>query len=365
MKKNLLSCLFFIVFILATTGILPSKAFAQICGPVNITQEPNQILKTTQRPKITVTAGIDCFVTNVDYKFAVWFENGEIDSILLAAPSGKIQDKKTFVAEWDMSNTIGGKSVGTWHFSLWQGKEKGDRQPNRTIVTQYDFTITYPGSNPSIKPSQPAYQVGSSVAFDITGAQTGQDYTFWWDGDQDARAEINASSPAFKLGPVPPKNNDPGTAKFCMYPGGVNAHKVVGVSCEFSTSVAFTSGPPPSGGGASGGGFGPVTPQNFVTNCLGGKQGINTAVGCIPIEDANSFAGWFLKWAIGIAGGIAFLMLIFSGFQIMTSSNNPQQLQTGRELLTAAVSGLILIVFSAFLLKLIGVDILGIPGLGK
>lgn len=122
-------------------------------------------------------------------------------------------------------------------------------------------------------------------------------------------------------------------------------------------------GQPVQNPGPPSGGFTPVAPQNFVATCPDGTQGINTAVGCIPIENANTFVGWFLKWAIGIAGGIAFLMLIFSGFQIMTSSNNPQQLQTGRELLTAAVSGLILIVFSAFLLKLIGVDILGIPGL--
>lgn len=106
-----------------------------------------------------------------------------------------------------------------------------------------------------------------------------------------------------------------------------------------------------------------IPPVDLTKGC--GADAIDTAIGCIPYKDTNSFAAWFLKWAIGIAGGIAFLMIIFSGFQIMTSSNNPQQLQTGRELLTAAVSGLILIIFSAFLLKLIGVDILGIPGLGQ
>lgn len=107
----------------------------------------------------------------------------------------------------------------------------------------------------------------------------------------------------------------------------------------------------------------PVAPVDLTGEgtCTGTR--ISTAIGCIPYGDPNSFIAWFLKWAIGIAGGIAFLMIIFSGFQIMTSSNNPQQLQTGRELLTGAVSGLILIVFSVVLLKLIGVDILGIPGL--
>lgn len=127
-------------------------------------------------------------------------------------------------------------------------------------------------------------------------------------------------------------------------------------------SQDFRVTPDGSGGGPSGSPVS-ITPVNTQGRCTAGQ--IDTAVGCIPYNDVNSFAAWFLKWAIGIAGGIAFLMIIFSGFQIMTSSNNPQQLQTGRELLTAAVSGLILIIFSAFLLKLIGVDILGIPGLAS
>lgn len=93
-------------------------------------------------------------------------------------------------------------------------------------------------------------------------------------------------------------------------------------------------------------------------------RGISTALGCIPTKDTNEFAAWFLKWAIGIAGGIAFLLIVVSSFQIMTAAGNPERLQGGRELLTAAISGLILIIFSVFLLQLIGVEILKIPGFG-
>lgn len=97
--------------------------------------------------------------------------------------------------------------------------------------------------------------------------------------------------------------------------------------------------------------------------CGNNRNSINTAIGCIPVNDTNAFAGWFLGWAIGVSGGLALLLIVFSGFQIMTAAGDPQKLQEGRELLTAAVSGLILIIFSIFLLRLIGVKILAIPGI--
>jgi hypothetical protein len=48
----------------------------------------------------------------------------------------------------------------------------------------------------------------------------------------------------------------------------------------------------------------------------------------------------------------------------MTSAGNPERLTASRELITSAVIGLMLILFAVFLLKLIGVNILGIPGWG-
>lgn len=44
----------------------------------------------------------------------------------------------------------------------------------------------------------------------------------------------------------------------------------------------------------------------------------------------------------------------------MTSSGDPNKLKAGQELLTAAISGIIMLIFSVFILKVIGVDILKI-----
>lgn len=101
-------------------------------------------------------------------------------------------------------------------------------------------------------------------------------------------------------------------------------------------------------------------PDNVWGSC-GTNVGVNTALGCIPIN-FRDFSAWLIGRGIGIAGGIAFLLMAYAGFMIIMSSGDPQRLQAGRELLTAAISGLLLIICSIFILKVIGIDILNIPG---
>lgn len=88
-----------------------------------------------------------------------------------------------------------------------------------------------------------------------------------------------------------------------------------------------------------------------------------TAIGCLGGESPNDFVASLLKIGTGLGGGIAFLLILFSGFQRIMSAGNPEKLHEAKELMTAAISGLLLIIFSVFLLRLIGVDILQIPGL--
>jgi len=92
--------------------------------------------------------------------------------------------------------------------------------------------------------------------------------------------------------------------------------------------------------------------------------GIDTAIGCIPVEDTNQFMGWILGWAVGVGGGIAFLLIIYASFMVMTSQGDPTRLKAGQELLTSAISGLIMLIFSIFILKFIGIDILGLNNFG-
>jgi len=95
------------------------------------------------------------------------------------------------------------------------------------------------------------------------------------------------------------------------------------------------------------------------------KGRLYTAIGCIPFMTGNVFIRFILSWGIGIAGGIAFILIIVAAFQIITSSGDPKKLQAGRELMTSAIAGLVLLIFSVLILRIIGVNILGIPGFGS
>ena len=97
------------------------------------------------------------------------------------------------------------------------------------------------------------------------------------------------------------------------------------------------------------------------SGCMNDGKHVWTAFGCIA-TDPSAFLGEVLRIGIGIGGGVAFLLILFGGFQILTSAGNPEQLEAGRELASSAVTGLLLIILSIFLLRLIGVNILGIPG---
>jgi len=87
---------------------------------------------------------------------------------------------------------------------------------------------------------------------------------------------------------------------------------------------------------------------------------IDTAIGCISVKDNKAFAEDLLGFLMGIAGGLGFLLIVYSGFLIMTSSGDPKKLAAGKETLTAAIAGLLLLVLGTYLLRVIGVDILGI-----
>lgn len=100
---------------------------------------------------------------------------------------------------------------------------------------------------------------------------------------------------------------------------------------------------------------------------IGGANGNN---GCASVDTA--FGVWdttpqgFVKSLFGIllsiSGTIAVLIIIFAGYKMIMSQGDPEKIQAAREQLTAAIIGLLFLIFSLVILQVIGVDILHLPG---
>lgn len=110
---------------------------------------------------------------------------------------------------------------------------------------------------------------------------------------------------------------------------------------------------------------GPSPNPTINPTCGGNNSAVDTALGCIQIDSMDNFLKNILGKVIFVASGIAFLLMAFGAFQVLTSAGSPEKVKAGSELITSALSGLLFIIFSVFLLKLIGVDILQIPGFGN
>lgn len=95
------------------------------------------------------------------------------------------------------------------------------------------------------------------------------------------------------------------------------------------------------------------------------EGGIWTSIGCLHGNLHKFIVEDVLGKALGFGGLIAILCVIYVVFTLQTSAGNPEKLKKARELLTSCIVGLLLIIFSVFILKLIGFDILRIPGFVK
>lgn len=91
---------------------------------------------------------------------------------------------------------------------------------------------------------------------------------------------------------------------------------------------------------------------------------VQTAIGAINTSPAG-FVKSVFSLVLGLAGGLAILLIIYSGFQLIESRGNPEKLEAAREQLTSAIIGLLFIIFSLVIIQAIGVDILNLPGFGR
>lgn len=97
----------------------------------------------------------------------------------------------------------------------------------------------------------------------------------------------------------------------------------------------------------------------FPKSC--GPDSLSTALGCLPYTSAG-FISTLLSFLIGISGAIALTTMLVATIQIMTASGDAKKLQSGRDLFSSALAGLLFLIFSVSLLRLIAGDIIKLPG---
>jgi len=111
----------------------------------------------------------------------------------------------------------------------------------------------------------------------------------------------------------------------------------------------------------------PEAQQQACQDCVGDDPNesgsVYTAVGCIGVGEQD-LAADLIRLLLGIAGGVALLSILAGAFIFSTSQGESNRVKQAKELITAAVSGLLFIIFIVIIMDFIGVKILQIPGLG-
>ena len=93
------------------------------------------------------------------------------------------------------------------------------------------------------------------------------------------------------------------------------------------------------------------------------KGNYYTVLGCFS-TNPQKYVQSILSIVFGLAGGIAFMSVLWGSATVLTSSGNPKKIQEGKDLITNSILGILIILFSVFLLRVVGFDILKIPGFG-
>lgn len=96
-------------------------------------------------------------------------------------------------------------------------------------------------------------------------------------------------------------------------------------------------------------------------NCPEVPTGLGFGLGTSAANIGKGLLGLLLT----IGGAVAFIIIIITGYRLMTSQGDPEKIKGAREQLTAAIVGLVFIIFSIAILSFLGVNVLQIPGLGQ
>ncbi|MBN1374371.1 hypothetical protein JW962_03520 [Candidatus Dojkabacteria bacterium] len=84
--------------------------------------------------------------------------------------------------------------------------------------------------------------------------------------------------------------------------------------------------------------------------------------GSITATDTKSVVTLIVNISIGVGGGIATLLIIIGGIQMLGSGGDPGKVKEGQEMIVNALMGLALILLAVMVVRTLGFDVLRIPG---
>lgn len=91
--------------------------------------------------------------------------------------------------------------------------------------------------------------------------------------------------------------------------------------------------------------------------------GVWTGIGCMILNVQEVIQKQIFGIGLGFSGVASLFCIIFASFRMQTSAGDPEKVKQAQELITSCITGLIIVIFAVVILRIIGVDILRIPGL--
>lgn len=413
-----------ILFISIIGHFSPHSAYANITAE----QNPNPVYINSKSITITLRSTEDIFTIGKKYSIGFWYPayNPNKDKPTDVYSDVKVLDQKTLTRTTAIGGFGLSPVVGKWHYKIWSG-EKNDLNPN-SIIYEGQFEML-PTPTPvgriglSLRMDSSVFEEGSIVPLHIININPDIFYTVWFVGSNNALfggffpknsivydSEKNQNSTTIQINVGKASDKE-----ICVAEGRLEKSFLAGdllknQRCSFPLKISVVvfrptgiptpiesnlSGIPeeqaepsptptptpllpqhcarwaysfPQGHPNSGSNDQPIPTNypeykdpNFTTRkCVA----VDTAVGEVA-TDPFAFVKKLMSILLSLAGGIAVILIIVSGYKFMASQGNPEAVQAARDQLTSAIVGLLFIIFSLVILQVVGVDILKIPGFGK
>ena len=102
------------------------------------------------------------------------------------------------------------------------------------------------------------------------------------------------------------------------------------------------------------------------------QPGVKTPIGCLPYIDAGlnpasagramitALIGWFMS----MAGVVFLLLIVYGAFLLTTGGGDTKKIQSGKEIVSAGIAGMVLIVLTLTILNFLGLHVLNLGPFG-